>query len=96
MQNKNIVAINKKEYDITLIISEITQIIADLKELLQYKDVYNVSANKSRNVEFRRLPIEFKFTLPNFIPQKIHTEQLYEHFGSLSGSRITTECELGI
>lgn len=44
IQNKNIDALNKQEYDVTLIISEITQIIADLKELLESKDVYNVSA----------------------------------------------------
>lgn len=96
MQNKNIDALNKQEYDITLIISEITQIIGDLKELLESKDVYKVSAYKSRNAEFRKLPTEIKFTVPSFISEKINTEQLYEQFGSLSGSPLTTEFEIPI
>lgn len=67
MQNKNIDYLNKQEYNITLIISEITQIISDLRELLESKDIYNVCAYKSRNAEFRRLSIEFKFSVPSFI-----------------------------
>lgn len=93
MQNKNIDALNKQEYDITLIISEITQIIADLKELLKSKDVSNVSAYKSRNAEFRRMPLRFKFTVPSFIHQRINTEQISEQYGSLLGSHLITECD---
>lgn len=96
MQNKNIDDLNKQEYYITLFISEITQLITDLRELLESKDVYNVSAYKPRNAELRRLPVEFKFIVPSFIPQRINTEQLFEHFGSLSGSRLTTECDLAM
>lgn len=96
MQNKNIDYLNKQEYNITLIISEITQIISDLRELLESKDIYNVCAYKSRNAEFRRLSIEFKFSVPSFILHRIKTEQLYEHFGSLSGSRFTAKCNLAI
>lgn len=96
MQNKNIDALKKQENDITLIISEITQIIADLKELLESKDVYNVTSYHSRNAHFRRLPNEIKFTVPSFISQKINTEQLYEQFGSLSGSPLTTEFAIPI
>lgn len=96
MQNKNIDDLNKQEYYITLIISEITQIISDLREFLESKDIYNVYAYKSRNAEFRRLSIEFKFTVPSFILQRIKTEQLYEHFCSLSESRFTAKCDLAI
>lgn len=93
MQNKNIDALNKQEFDITLIISEITQIITDLKELLKSKDVSNVSAYKSRNAEFRRMPLRFKFTVPSFIHQRINTEQISEQYGSLLGSHLIKECD---
>lgn len=96
MQNKNIDALNKQEYDITIIIFKITQIIADLKELLESKDVYIVTSYHSRNAHFRRLPNEIRFTVPSFISQKINTEQLYEQFGSLSGSPLTTEFDIPI
>lgn len=70
--------------------------IADLKELMESKDVYNVSTYKSRNAEFIRPPIVIIFTVPSFISQKINTKQLYEQFGSLSGSPLTTEFDIPI
>ncbi|XP_078331576.1 uncharacterized protein LOC111129008 [Crassostrea virginica] len=84
MDTQHIAAIDQQEVAINHTITEITQIILDLKRLLDTSDVCLVSRYTSRTEEFRNLPAQFQVTLPTFTPQEINREQIHEQIGSLS------------
>lgn len=56
MENKEMTILTNQEDEVKHTISEITQCIADLKKVLNSNDVSIVSAFKSKNDVFRRLP----------------------------------------
>ncbi|XP_022333218.2 uncharacterized protein LOC111130433 [Crassostrea virginica] len=84
MDAQHIAAIDQQEDAINHAIPEITQIILDLKRLLDTSDVCLVSEYTSRTEEFRNLPAQFQVTLPTFTPQEINREQIHQQIGSLS------------
>ena len=73
-----------REKEIKRIISQISEIILNLKRLLESRNVNLVSKYKSSTQEFRMLPPIPKFTIPNFQPQKINREELLRQFRSLT------------
>ena len=89
MDAQHIAAIDQQNDAINRQTTEITQAILDLKGLLDTSDIYLVSKYTSRTEEFRSLPAQFQVTLPNFTPQEINREHIYEQIGSLSKLAIT-------
>ncbi|XP_056002421.1 tripartite motif-containing protein 2-like [Ostrea edulis] len=91
MKKKHLFTLNKNTDEIKQKIIELKQIISDLKSILKSNDVSLTSTYKSRNSEFRTLPLKVRITLPRFSPRKISKDQLNEMFGSLSSLSINTE-----
>nr|XP_022307857.1 uncharacterized protein LOC111113857 [Crassostrea virginica] len=89
MDAKHKAALDQQEVAINNSITEITQIILDLKRLLETTDVYLVTEYTSRTMEFMNLPSQFKVTLPTFTPLKINQMQIQQQIGSLSKLAIT-------
>lgn len=83
--------LNKQDDEITRTISEIKKSIEDLNELLKLDNPSNVSAYKSKNVEFRKLPPKINVSLPSFTPQKITKGNVNQHMGYLVTSQIKSD-----
>ncbi|XP_078342025.1 uncharacterized protein LOC144627893 [Crassostrea virginica] len=77
-------AIHDQEVAIKKTSTEITQVILDLKRLLNNIDVCLVSAYTSRNEEFRSLHAHFHVNSLTFTPKVISREQIHQQIGSLS------------
>ncbi|XP_061177454.1 uncharacterized protein LOC133186238 [Saccostrea echinata] len=91
MKNKHLAALIKLENEVKQITSDLKEIILDLKRMLESNDISIISAYYSRNAEFRSLPPKISVSLPRFSPHHIHTDKLYQIFGSLSTLSFTTQ-----
>ena len=72
MEAQHIAAIDRHKEAINHTITEITQVILDLKRLLDTSDICLISEYKSRTEEFNNFPAQFKMTLPTFTAQEIN------------------------
>lgn len=91
MRIKFLAALNKQKTEITQSISLLTQSIVNLKKLLDSSDVNLVSAYKSKNDEFRKLPLYLRAKFPCFSSKKINTKLLSQKFGMLSAFSIESQ-----
>lgn len=71
IDSKHLAVLQTQEDEITWKISEFTQIITNLTNILDSNDVGLISKYKCRNEEFTRLPSIIKVTLPNCLPMKL-------------------------
>ncbi|XP_048771452.2 tripartite motif-containing protein 2-like [Ostrea edulis] len=91
MKNKHMAVLDKNQDEITLRITELRQMIQDLRKILDSNDVSLMYTYKCKNAEFKRLPPKIKVTSPSIPPQKLNKEKLREMFGSLPSLSIKTE-----
>ncbi|XP_078311398.1 uncharacterized protein LOC111132770 [Crassostrea virginica] len=91
MDSKHQIALDKQEDAINHTITEIKQVIQDLKSLLDTSDDSIVLNYKSRIEKFRKVPSKFRVTLPKFLPYQTNRDQLLQQFGSLTALSIETE-----
>ena len=98
MDSEHKQAINIQEESINHTIKELSQIISDLRTLLDVNDVCKVSKYKTKNEEFKRVPDQFEVDFPTFTPQEINREHISKQFGFLTKLKITypvvDECQI--
>nr|XP_022344460.1 tripartite motif-containing protein 3-like [Crassostrea virginica] len=91
MDSKQQTAVDKQEDAINKTITEMKQVIQDLKSLLDTCNVSFVSKYQSRIEKFRKLPPKLRVSLPTFQPVTLNREQIMKLFGSIIPLSIETE-----
>eukprot|EP00105_Crassostrea_gigas_P009241 XP_011424107.2 PREDICTED: E3 ubiquitin-protein ligase Trim36-like [Crassostrea gigas] len=78
-----LIDLNEQAENIKCSLSEITQIVSDVKKLLNSNDVSLISSYKSNFAKFERCFLKRQVTFPCLSSQKINKQQIYQQFGSL-------------
>lgn len=73
-ESKALVVLDKKEDEIKCSLSEIKQIITNVKKVLNSNDVSLVTSYRSSIAQLRRLPPKLTVSLPSLMPQKINKQ----------------------
>lgn len=73
-------ALSEQEDKIRQTISKIKECISDIKLLLKYNDVRFISAFKSRNADFRGLPLKWNITFPKWTSLMINRKLISQQF----------------
>ncbi|XP_056007726.1 E3 ubiquitin-protein ligase Midline-1-like [Ostrea edulis] len=89
IKTKHLSLLDKHADEITHRMTEINQVILEMKNILDTNDISLTSTYKSRNNEFNKLPPTIKVTLPSLSTPTINTETLNEMFGSLTSLSVT-------
>lgn len=89
--SQNFARLDKKEDEINRNISQISQVINELKLVLASEEFWWISKYKSRNDEFRKLPQYAQVPITIFQPNEIKRERLIEQIGYLTPLSSTTE-----
>ncbi|XP_056004116.1 uncharacterized protein LOC130049905 [Ostrea edulis] len=89
-KTKHLSILDKQADEITHRMTEINQVILEMKNILDTNDISLTSTYKSRNDEFNKLPPTIKVTLPSLSTPTINTETLNEMFGLLTSLSVTT------
>ncbi|XP_065936948.1 NF-kappa-B essential modulator [Magallana gigas] len=84
LESKDLVVLDKQDFEIKRNISEITRIIADVKKLLDSNGASRISSYKFSISKYRRIPPKVTVSLTSLSSQKINKKQIYQLFGSLS------------
>lgn len=84
-------ALIKQEDKIRQTISKIKECISDIKLLLESNDVRFISSYKSRNADFRALPLKWNITFPKWTPLMINRKLISQQFSWISSISIERE-----
>ena len=82
MKNRHLATLDEQKEEVLSLISEIEQSIKHVNEMLDTNEVCRVSAYKS-NFEFRKLPSQIHFSLPDISSQEIISEKFRKMFSDL-------------
>ena len=83
MKNRHLATLDEQKKKVLIGISEIEQSIKCLTEILDTTEVCEVSAYKSKKADFRELPSQIQFSLPEISSQEINSEKFCKMFSDL-------------
>jgi hypothetical protein len=96
MKMKHMAILTEQGDEIKQNISELNQLILDIKKILDSNDISSALVYKSMNDRFRSIPKIVKVSLPTFTSGMVDAGHISEKFGCLSELSIKTEEDANI